>query len=130
MSLVTSCVTALLSVCLLRTGLLGASGIVFLFILLSSFTTAAGSLRPGMDRGDGGRGSIPLTAILVSALYLGHEVWRAFYNDEISQFAHIMGGACGAVFGFLGVRRTSSFLNRAASKLQPQQQQQPPRAHR
>lgn len=69
------------------TALLGASGIVFMMIVLSSLA--------GM-RGDG----IPLTLILVLALYLGREVVAALtQQDNISQLTHIIGGLCGAVIG-------------------------------
>jgi rhomboid protease GluP len=35
-------------------------------------------------------------------LYIGQEVYTAVSTDDnISQFAHIMGGICGMLFGFL-----------------------------
>ena len=71
-----------------NTGLLGASGIVFTFILLSSVT----SLR---------QGEIPLTFILVAVLYIGQQLYGAlFVNDGVAYLSHIIGGAIGAVFGF------------------------------
>ena len=73
--------------------LLGASGIVFMMIVLSSFT-------------DMQRGSIPMTLILVVALYLGGEIVSGLTSaDNISQLAHIVGGACGIVFGFWLAKR-------------------------
>ena len=72
-----------------RTALLGASGVVFAFILISSITVRE-------DR------TIPLTFILVAILYLGREIWQGvFEKDNISQMAHIIGGAVGSVLGFL-----------------------------
>lgn len=69
--------------------LLGASGVVFALILLSSITTVK-------DR------SIPVTFILVAALYIGQEVYRAFsVGGNISYMAHIVGGLVGAGLGFL-----------------------------
>ena len=68
-------------------GLLGASGVVFMFILLSSVTNAR-------------RGRIPLTFVLVVLLFLGQEVWNGLTQDNVSQFAHVIGGLCGAAFGF------------------------------
>lgn len=69
--------------------LLGASGIVFAFILMSSITVRE-------DR------TIPVTFILVAVLYLGQQVWQGlFRQDNISQMAHIIGGAVGTVLGFL-----------------------------
>ena len=70
------------------TALLGASGIVFMMILLSSF----GGVR---------NGTIPTTLILVAVFYLGGELWDAiFVRDNISQLTHIIGGLCGTVLGF------------------------------
>lgn len=68
--------------------LLGASGIVFMLIMLSSLT--------------GGRnGGIPITLILVGALYLSQQVYDIlFVQDNVANFMHIVGGACGTVFGF------------------------------
>lgn len=76
--------------CLLfpRTALLGASGILFMLILLSSLA--------GMKQG-----SIPLTLILVALLYLGQEVVSGLtVRDNISNLTHIIGGLCGTGFGF------------------------------
>ncbi len=71
------------------TALLGASGIVFMMILLSSF----GGVR---------NGTIPTTLILVAIFYLGGELWDAiFVRDNISQLTHIIGGLCGTVLGFV-----------------------------
>jgi len=72
-----------------NTALLGASGIVFMMIVLSSLS--------GMRQG-----SIPLTLILVAALYLGGEVMDAVaVRDNVSQFTHIVGGLCGGALGFV-----------------------------
>ncbi|MBP94739.1 rhomboid family intramembrane serine protease [Candidatus Poribacteria bacterium] len=68
-------------------GLRGASGIVFMLIVLSSFVNVK-------------RGTIPLTFILIATLYLGKEVVNVLQNDNISQMAHIVGGALGSFFGF------------------------------
>ena len=51
-------------------------------------------------------GEIPLTFIAVAVIYLGGEIVRALSkDDQISQMAHLIGGATGAVFGFLSARR-------------------------
>ena len=69
---------------------LGASGVVFALILLSSIT----SFKDG---------SIPLTFILVAVLYIGGEVYSAlFVTDNVSNFSHIVGGLVGAALGFIG----------------------------
>lgn len=68
--------------------LLGASDIVFMLIMLSSL---AGSWN----------GGIPITLILVGALYLSQQVYDIlFVQDNVANFMHIVGGACGTVFGF------------------------------
>ena len=47
-------------------------------------------------------GGVPLTLVLVLFLYLGGEVSDAVtQRDNISQMAHIAGGAVGSVLGFL-----------------------------
>lgn len=82
-------VTGLLHVLLTRNAmLLGASGIVFMLILLASFANFR-------------QGTIPLTVLLVGALYIGREVVAGITTrDSISHISHILGGACGALFGF------------------------------
>lgn len=71
------------------TMLLGASGIVFALILLSSITRTEG-------------GAIPVTFIQVAILYIGQQVWQAItVRDNVSYMAHIAGGAVGAGLGFL-----------------------------
>lgn len=75
------------------TALLGASGIVFMFIMLSSLSGR---------RGD----KIPLTLILVAALYLGQELFfMLFVTDSVANFMHLVGGACGTFFGFQKAKR-------------------------
>lgn len=69
--------------------MLGASGIVFALILLSSIT----SLRED---------SIPLTFILVALLYIGQQLFSMFTaQGNIAYMAHIVGGIVGAGLGFL-----------------------------
>lgn len=74
--------------------LMGASGVVFMLILLASFA----NMREG---------HIPLTVILVGVLYLGTEVIEGITtHDTISHVSHILGGLCGAAFGFLYQKRS------------------------
>jgi membrane associated rhomboid family serine protease len=89
MSLITAVVTGVLNIILFDTGLLGASGLVFMMILLSSFT----NFRSG---------TIPLTFIFVLVFYVGNELLDIFKNDNISHFGHILGGLAGSVFGIRG----------------------------
>ena len=87
MILITAVITGLLNALLFTTGLMGASGVVFMMILLASFTNFS-------------RGEIPVTFILILVLYLGDQVVRSFDTGNISYFAHIIGGLCGSLFGF------------------------------
>jgi membrane associated rhomboid family serine protease len=87
MILVTALVTGVLNVLFFRTTLMGASGVVFMMILLASFTNFT-------------TGEIPLTFILILVLYLGREVVNSFASNNISEFAHIVGGFIGSLFGF------------------------------
>ena len=87
MMLITALITGVLNVLLFRSSLMGASGVVFMMILLSSFTNF-------------NKGEIPLTFILVLVLYLGSELVNSLKADNISNFAHIVGGFCGSLFGF------------------------------
>lgn len=89
MILITALVTGLINAAFTNTFLLGASGIVFMFVILASMA----NIRSG---------EIPLTFIAVAVLYLGREVVNAFRDDQVSQMAHLIGGAAGATFGFLG----------------------------
>ena len=70
--------------------LLGASGIVFMMIVMASLA----GMRDGC---------IPITLILVLVLYLGGEIVDGIMlSDNVSQLTHIIGGVCGA---FLGLRK-------------------------
>lgn len=69
-------------------GLCGASGVVFAFIVLSSFTSFK-------------EGEIPLTFILVAVFYIGQQIVDGItVRDNISNMAHIVGGIIGGVLGY------------------------------
>jgi len=85
---VTAFVTGVINVCLIPHPLLGASGIVFMLIILASITT--------LDKHE-----IPLSFIFVVAIYLGRELINAPKTENISTVAHIAGGLCGSLFGFM-----------------------------
>ena len=90
MMAMTAFVTALVQIIFCPgTALLGASGIAFMLILLSSFTNL---------RKDG----IPITLILVAVIFLSGEIINGIAqpNDGVSQMGHIIGGLCGTVFGW------------------------------
>ena len=70
-----------------HSALLGASGIVFMLIMLASLS--------------GFSGGIPVTMLLVAVLYLGQQVYDViFVRDNVANFMHIVGGVCGTVFGY------------------------------
>jgi len=69
--------------------LVGASGIVFMLILMASFT----NIR---------QGRLPITVLLVAVLYIGNEIILGLFSvDNVSRISHIIGGLCGAVFGVI-----------------------------
>lgn len=73
--------------------LLGASGVVFAFILLSSFTSMK-------------EGSIPATFLLVALIYIGGEIYHGiFMQDQVSNLTHILGGGVGAGLGYILTRK-------------------------
>ncbi|MCL2617815.1 MAG: rhomboid family intramembrane serine protease [Defluviitaleaceae bacterium] len=88
MIVITAVVTGFINVLLFESALMGASGVVFAFIIISSLV----NLR---------QGSIPITFVLVVVLYIGREVHSAFAvtQTNISHLTHILGGMCGAVMG-------------------------------
>lgn len=63
-------------------------------------------IAPPLEERYGSRnGGIQITLILVGALYLSQQVYDIlFVQDNVANFMHIVGGACGTVFGF-AVRR-------------------------
>ena len=88
------CITALVTgiinyIFFWNVGLCGASGVVFAFIMLASFT--------GFKSGE-----IPLTFILVAVIFIGQQVVEGLtVNDNISNLGHILGGMVGAFTGYL-----------------------------
>lgn len=82
----TAFVTGIFQMLFFDDALLGASGVVFMMIVMASYS----GIR---------QGHIPLTLILVVLLYLGEEVIDIFTTDNVSQSAHILGGLCGIVLG-------------------------------
>ena len=67
--------------------LMGASGLVYMLIFLAS-TAGARS------------GEIPLTLVVVAALYLTQEILGGLFSaGDVSHLSHIVGGICGAAMG-------------------------------
>ncbi len=87
--LITAVVTGVVNYLLFwNVALCGASGVVFSFILLTSFTSFK-------------NGEIPLTFILVAIIFLGQQVYEGvFLQDNISNLSHVMGGIIGSIVGY------------------------------
>ena len=88
MILLTALITGFANLLFSDGALMGASGVVFMMILLASMANVRG-------------GEIPLTFIAVAVIYMGGEIVRAFRDDQVSQMAHLVGGMAGAAFGFI-----------------------------
>ena len=95
--LITAVITGLVNyIFFWHTGLCGASGVVFAFILMASFT--------GFKEGE-----LPLTVILVAVIFIGQQIYEGIaVQDNISNMAHIVGGIVGAVLGFKLNRRKTN----------------------
>ncbi len=87
--LITALITGLMNYILFpNVALCGASGVVFAFILLTSFTSFK-------------NGEIPLTFILVAVIFLGQQVYEGvFLQDNISNLSHVLGGIIGSIVGY------------------------------
>lgn len=87
---ITAVITAVLNAIFFpNVALCGASGVVFAFILLSSFTSF-------------NEGEIPITFILVAVIYIGQQVYDGItIDDNVSNLSHVLGGIIGAVSGFV-----------------------------
>ncbi len=98
---ITALVTGVLNVCFIPRPMLGASGVAFMMILLSSFTAIS-------------KHQIPLTFLLVLVLFMGRELAAGFQDKDVASLAHIMGGLCGSLFGFLAAHSPRSARTRKA----------------
>ncbi len=87
--LITAVVTGVVNYVLFwNVALCGASGVVFAFILLTSFTSFK-------------NGEIPLTFIMVAVVFIGQQVYEAvMLQDNISNLSHILGGIVGSIVGY------------------------------
>ena len=73
-------------------GILGASGVAYMLILLSSFVNME-------------NGKIPITLTLIILFFVVDEVIKLFRRkkDGVSRLEHITGAICGIVFGLLSM---------------------------
>ena len=92
MIVITALVGGLANLVLTSHGLLGASGVAFMMILLASMSNVRS-------------GEIPLTLIIIALVFMGNEVVAAVNShDNVSHLTHLIGGTVGASFGFLVAR--------------------------
>ena len=88
MILSTAVITGILNTLFSKKRILGASGIVFMLIILSSFVNIT-------------TGKIPVTLILICIFYVVNEIISGiFKKDDISHIGHLIGAVCGFIFGF------------------------------
>ena len=89
MMLITAGITGIINYIRGRKRILGASGIVFMLIMMSSFVNIEA-------------GKVPITLILMFICYIVNEIIDAiFKKDDVSHSGHIIGAICGTIFGFL-----------------------------
>ena len=89
MILITAGITGIINHIIGRKRILGASGIVFMLIMMSSFVNIE-------------TGKVPITLILMFICYIVDEIIDAiFKKDDVSHSGHIIGAICGTIFGFL-----------------------------
>ncbi len=89
MILITAAVTGIINMIFSKNKMiLGASGVVFMMIVLSSFVNIE-------------TGKIPITLILICVFYVVNEIVSGiFKKDNVSHLGHLIGAALGFVFGF------------------------------
>ena len=88
MILLTALITAIVNNLIGKNRILGASGIVFMLIVLSSFVNIEA-------------GRIPLTLILIFIFYIINEIISGLSKkDNVSHLSHIIGAICGGIYGF------------------------------
>ena len=88
MILVTAIITGIINMIFTNKKILGASGIIFMLIVLSSFVNIT-------------TGKVPITLILICIFYVINEIISGiFKKDDISHTGHLIGALCGFIFGF------------------------------
>jgi len=97
MMFTTTLVTAIFNILMKQPPLVGASSLVFMMIMLVSFARTKA-------------GDIPVSFILIFVLFLLAELTRGVQNSNpaVSNLAHVVGGICGTIFGFLKMAASQS----------------------
>lgn len=114
MMTVTAAVTGIINACFIPTSLTGSSGISFMLILLASISTISKNM-------------LPLSFLLLIAVFILREFISPSASN-VSTIAHIAGGLCGSLFGFLVSPKSSRTEKNTASrqKREPAQQSAQP----
>ena len=104
----TTIVTGIFNVLMKQPPLVGASALVFMMIMLVSFARTKA-------------GDVPVSFILIFVLFLLAELTRGAQNNNpaVSNLAHIIGGVCGTIFGFLKMAATGGNADPAMAEGQP-----------
>lgn len=98
MILITAGITGLINFIIGKKKILGASGIVFMLIVMSSFVNIQA-------------GKVPITLVLIFIFYIVNEILDGiFKKDNISHFGHLIGAICGCVYGFIYFYNGGTFL--------------------
>ena len=88
MILITATVIGLFNSIFTRNKILGASGITFMLIVLSSFVNFSTN-------------KIPLTFILIVLFYVVDEIRLLSAKDSVSHGSHFLGALCGFIFSYI-----------------------------
>lgn len=89
MILITAGIIGIINSLLGNKRILGASGIVYMFIVMSSFVNIQA-------------GKVPITLILIFIFYIANEIIEGiFKEDNVSHLGHIIGAICGCTLGYL-----------------------------
>lgn len=91
--IITSLIIGIINKLFGKDGILGASGVAYMLILLSSFVNME-------------NGKIPITLTLIILFFVVDEVIKLFRRkkDGVSHLGHITGAICGVVFGILTLK--------------------------
>ena len=88
MMVITAGITGIINTIISKKSILGASGNVFMLIILSSMVNLEA-------------GKVPLTLILIFFFSIANEIIEGiFVKDNVSHMGHIIGAICGVIFGF------------------------------
>jgi membrane associated rhomboid family serine protease len=92
MIIFTSIICSILNIIFFNTDLIGATSIVFMFIILASITELK-------------QNTIPLTFLLVVIIFLGREISDILNTGDSDGIVQLVGGVSGAVCGFFMMRK-------------------------